>query len=373
MNATNSSNSASSLLGHPVGRSIAANLIFFVVVLGFSIGLNWAFPDNRDTGYHNKLLSDFGVNVILAVSLTLVNGFTGQFSMGHAGFMAVGGYVSAGLTYYLSFRIWGSAAQQSGLAGEVFFIAASLAGGLGGALLGYLVGLPSLRLRGDYLAIVTLGFGEIVRVVLQQTGEVVRDPQQIAQTPLPKLLTGLGGSLGFSGIPKYTTLFSTYLFVGLMIYVAYRLKYSSFGRAFISIREDEIAAEAMGINIAKYKVRAFVISSFFAGIAGALFAHKIGLNPRELGFQKSFDAIIMVVLGGMGSISGATLAAGVLTILPEWLRAFDDYRMILYAAALITIMIVRPQGLFGIHEIWEMPWVRRFLQIRRSRALGGAS
>jgi branched-chain amino acid transport system permease protein len=140
--------------------------------------------------------------------------------------------------------------------------------------------------------------------------------------------------------------------------VSFRLKQSSTGRAFLSIRENEIAAEAMGINTTKYKVRAFVMAAFFAGIAGGLFAHEVGtsLNPRELGFQKSFDVVIMVVLGGMGSVSGAALAAIILTILPELLRGFSEYRMIVYALALIIMMIVRPQGLFGIREVWELWW-----------------
>ncbi len=363
---TPSSSSSGSLM-----RCLGSNALFFVLTLACATALNYFIKDDIQTGYANKLFTDFGINVILAVSLTMVNGFTGQFSMGHAGFMAVGGYVSAALTYYLSYRFWGAFGVHPGVGGQTLFFAACLAGGLAGALLGYLVGLPSLRLRGDYLAIVTLGFGEIVRVFLQRSGDVLYDPADLADTPLLKQFTHLGGALGFTGIPTYTTLFSTILFVGLMLFVALRLKYSSFGRAFISIREDEIAAEAMGINVAKYKVRAFVISSFFAGVAGALFAHKIGLNPRELGFQKSFDVIIMVVLGGMGSISGAVFAAGILTYLPEKLRAFEDYRMIIYAASLILIMLVRPQGLFGIHEIWELSPVRRFFS--RKSAAGGAS
>jgi branched-chain amino acid transport system permease protein len=170
------------------------------------------------------------------------------------------------------------------------------------------------------------------------------------------MATALGGALGFSGIPFYTTVFWVFIMLGLLLIVAFRLKESSEGRAFLSIRENEIAAEAMGIDTTRYKVRAFVLAAFFAGIAGALFAHETGttLNPRELGFQKSFDIVIMVVLGGMGSISGALLAAVLLTVLPEFLREFADWRLVIYALSLIVMMRFRPQGLFGIREIWEL-------------------
>jgi branched-chain amino acid transport system permease protein len=175
------------------------------------------------------------------------------------------------------------------------------------------------------------------------------------------IATSLGGSLGFSGLPYYTDLFWVYAFVTITLVVALRLKFSSLGRAFLSIRENEIAAEAVGVDTTRLKVRAFVLAAGFAGIAGGLFAHEIGtsLNPRELGFQKSFDVVIMVVLGGMGSVSGAVLAAIVLTILPEALRGFSEFRMPIYALALILMMILRPQGLLGLKEIWQMRWFRR--------------
>ncbi len=310
--------------------------------------------------FAGKLLTDIGMNIILAVSLTMVNGFTGQFSIGHAGFMAVGGYVAGLITYYGAFFLWGSTQLVPGFfsPGVGLFVVACLVGGLVAAALGYLVGLPSLRLRGDYLAIVTLGFGEIIRVVLQQTNDVIFSVDELRRASFATLVTSVGGALGFTGLPFYTTAFWVYVFVALTVVVAYRLKFSSYGRAFLAIRDDELAAEAMGINTTQLKIRAFVLAAFFAGIAGALFAHEIGttLNPRELGFQKSFDIIIMVVLGGMGSISGAVLAAIVLTLLPEWLRFFAEYRLIVYALVLILMMILRPQGLLGLHELWEQSW-----------------
>lgn len=338
-------------------------------ILPLAVGVLLAFllqasirPDNF--GFYNKIFMDIGINIILAVSLNLVNGFTGQFSIGHAGFMAIGGYASVFITYYGSFYFWGSAATHGGFLGmgEWLFVVSTMMGGLLAMVFGYLVGLPSLRLRGDYLAIVTLGFGEIIRVILQRSNDVLFTAENIQQKSFLQLLTHLGGALGFSSIPKYTNLFWTTLAVTLMLVCAKRLKFSSAGRAFLSIREDEIAAEAMGINVAKYKVRAFVLAAFFAGVAGSLFAHEVGaaLNPRELGFQKSFEIIIMVVLGGMGSISGSVLAAIVLTILPEFLRSFAEYRMIFYALALICMMIMRPEGFFGLREIWETKFFARW-------------
>jgi branched-chain amino acid transport system permease protein len=366
--------------------------------------------------FHVKLAMDIGINVILAVSLTLVNGFTGQFSLGHAAFMAIGGYAAVTLTYYGSFALWGSAALHGGLlgAGDGLFLAGCLLGGTLAAAAGWVVGLPSLRLRGDYLAIVTLGFGEIVRVLFQQTNEVKYTAESVAAASPGELLVSLGGSLGFTGIPKYTDLFWVSVFAAVTIAFALRVKYSTHGLAFLSVREDEIAAAAMGVPVARYRVRAFVLAAFFAGIAGALFAHEVGtaLNPRELGFQKSIEIVIMVVLGGMGSVSGAAFAATLLTFLPEWLRQpthvwpvglaavvvvlvvsrgrsrraavvlatltvlaellsaaahawgvdLANYRMIFYALSLIGMMILRPQGLFGLHEVWEVPalggWMR---------------
>jgi branched-chain amino acid transport system permease protein len=198
-------------------------------------------------------------------------------------------------------------------------------------------------------------------VLLQRTEDVLFVADEVRQTPIPRLLTHLGGSLGFTGIPFYTTLFWVYCFVAVTLIAAFRLKESSFGRGFLSVRENEIAAEAMGINTTRFKVRAFVLAAFFAGIAGGLFAHEVGttLNPRELGFQKSFEIVIMVVLGGSGSISGAVLAAIGLTVLPELLRSFSDYRMIAYALTLIVTMIVRPRGLLGVRELWQLPALRR--------------
>jgi branched-chain amino acid transport system permease protein len=348
-------------LAPPAARAFLDSLWPIVAGLALAFGLHFVGPSLG--AFYSKVLMDAGINIVLAVSLTMVNGFTGQFSIGHAAFMAVGAYSAGAVTYYGSFLIWGSTQARPGFFGdgELLFVGACLCGGLVAAAAGYVVGLPSLRLRGDYLAIVTLGFGEILRVLLQRTPDVIFSPDEIRATPVPELLTHVGGSLGFTGLPFYTNLFWVYAAVTAMLLVAFRLKESTHGRAFLSIREDEVAAEAMGIPTTRVKVTAFVLAALFAGIAGGLFAHEVGttVNPRELGFQKSFDIIIMVVLGGMGSISGAVLAAVALTVLPELLRAFSEYRMIIYALVLIIVMILRPQGLFGIREIWELGRKRR--------------
>jgi branched-chain amino acid transport system permease protein len=311
-----------------------------------------------------KLVLDIGIAIVLASSLNIVNGFGGQFSIGHAGFMMVGGYAAAWLTYYGSIHLWGTPDLHGNFlgAGDWLFIGACALGGVLAAIAGIVVGLPSLRLRGDYLAIVTLGFGEIMRVLVQSTGDVLY-PDEAKQQSLVSSAGDLGGSLGFGGVPTYTRIFWVYVFVAITLIAAYRLKVSSKGRALLAVRENEIAAEAMGVNTSRVKVSAFVMAAFFAGIGGSLFAHELGtaLNPRELGFQKSIDLVIMVVLGGMGSITGVVVAAIGLTIMPELFRGFSDYRMPVYALALIVVMIVRPQGLFGIKELWDLAFWRRYV------------
>ncbi|MEX2092607.1 MAG: branched-chain amino acid ABC transporter permease [Pirellulales bacterium] len=313
--------------------------------------------------YYSRIVIDCGIAMILAVSLNIVSGMTGQFSIGHAGFMALGGYTAGMITYYGSLLWWGTAARHGGFlgVGDLLFVVACVVGGLVAAAAGYLVGLPSLRLRGDYLAIVTLGFGEILRVVLQQTNKVMDDAAAVrASTPGDWWPPPVGGAVGFDGIPKYTNLFLVGAFLTVTVVAAYRIKQSSIGRAMLAVREDEIAAQAMGVDIAKTKVRAFVLAALFAGMAGGLFAHERGLiiSPKDAGFQRSFEYLIMTVLGGRGSISGVMLAAAILTALPEFLRDFEQYRLIVYALLLIGMMLIRPQGLFGIHEIWQI-WRRR--------------
>lgn len=288
--------------------------------------------------YYFSVIMYAGINIILAVSLNLVNGFTGQFSMGHAGFMSVGGYTSAFLTLIVSERF--PNLLQSGWASSLIFLAALIAGGIVAAGFGYLVGLPSLRLKGDYLAIVTLGFGEIIRVMVLN-------------------IQSIGGARGLPNIPQLSTFGWVYTCVVVTVFTVWRIMHCSHGRALLSVREDEIAAEAMGVNTTKHKVRAFVIGAFFAGMAGALFGHYLRyLNPQTFDFNRSFEIIIMVVLGGMGSITGSVVAAIFLTFTREGLRVLKDsgytqldYRMVIYSLMLIVLMLTRPNGIFGTKEL----------------------
>ena len=329
------------------------------VLVGVALALVmfWTLPGALGP-YYTRILLDMGIAMMLAVSLNIVNGMTGQFSMGHAGFMTLGGYTAGLITYYGSLAMWGDTLRHGGPfgAGAWMFAASCLVGGLVAAGAGYVVGLPTLRLRGDYLAIATLGFGEIVRVTLQQTNQTLDDWESVRAATWSDLIPPpVGGALGFSGLPKYTNLFWVYAFLTFTVVAAYRLKQSSLGRAMISVREDEIAAQATGVNITRQKVWAFVFAGFLGGTAGGLYAHESGLDlsPNDAGFQRSFDIIIMTVLGGRGSISGVMVAAGTLAMLPELLREFEQYRLIVYALLLIVMMIVRPEGLCGVHELWE--------------------
>jgi branched-chain amino acid transport system permease protein len=257
------------------------------------------------------------INIILAVSLNLITGFTGQFSIGHAGFMAVGAYMSAVFTVKLGLS----------------FGAGILAGAGAAAILGFAIGLPTLRLQGDYLAIATLGLGEIIRITILNIPYV-------------------GGASGLMGIPRYTNF--TWAFFAMIITVFFIKNFinSSHGRACISIRENEIAAEAMGVDTTKYKVIAFTIGAAFAGVAGGLFSHYFYIaHPASFTFMKSFDILTMVVLGGLGSISGSITAAILLTFISAALASYPEWRMVIYSLMLIILMIYRPQGLFGNKEI----------------------
>jgi len=293
-------------------------------------GVIGACSDRIDP-YFLDVLTGIGINVILAVSLNLVNGYTGQFSLGHAGFMSVGAYLSAAVTLFLGPRLLG-AGGGTALEQGLLFLGALVCGGLCAAVAGLLVGVPSLRLKGDYLAIVTLGFGEIIRVIFQN-------------------VNALGGALGLNGIPPYTTIAWVLAFVALTIFTVLCLVHSTYGRGFLATHDDEVAAEAVGLNTTRYKIVAFVVGAFFAGIAGGLYGHfKQSIAPSGFDFTKSIEIVVMVILGGMGNTLGVILAAILLTLLPEVLRPIADYRMIIYSLILIVLMISRPQGLFNFHR-----------------------
>jgi branched-chain amino acid transport system permease protein len=306
--------------------------VWLGAVAGTLWGMNYFLDENLNP-YYLRVLINCGIALILALSLNLVNGCAGQFSLGHAGFMGVGAYTSATLTSVITFLPF----FQTNLGVGV----AIVIGGLVAGLAGYLVGLPSLRLKGDYLAIVTLGFGEIIRIVFLN-------------------IDALGGARGLPGIPRSSNFFWVYLWVVLTFVFLLRLIRSSVGRAILSVRENEIAAEAMGINISHYKIVAFVISSFFAGIAGGLFAHYQGfIDPQTFNFNRSVEVVIMVVLGGMGSFSGAMIGGVIVSVLPEMLRMFDKYRLVIFPALLIVMMLVNPRGILGHREIWNLGFFSR--------------
>ena len=328
-------------------RDLVLLALFVAVLIGITYLLQYGEGFYPAIRYYHRILVLMGINIALAVSLNIINGHAGQFSLGHAGFMAVGAYFAAFLTvYYFGPYVdkFPDGSTQHFVLQNALLVAAVLAGGALAAVAGYVVGLPSLRLRGDYLAIVTLGFGEIIRVVILNVEKI-------------------GAARGFSGIPAWSNFFWVFFFCGLTILISSRLIHSSVGRAFLSVREDQIAAEAMGVDTTRYKVKAFIIGSSMAGVAGGLFAHYTPayLNPTMFTFIRSFEVVAMVVLGGLGSISGSVLAAIILTFLPEGLREVKDFmpggrdpRMVIYALMLITLMLTRPQGLLGRRELWEV-------------------
>lgn len=422
-------------LGHFAGATarpwratLLGNLPLVVVLLAI-IPLGRLLEDNLDP-YYLRMVMLIGFNIILAVSLQLINGFSGQFSLGHAGFMAVGAYLAAfpaiqyshdlkdpatSLLFFVSLGIcaaigagilwllfvslrltrsvhrslpailllvmviwivadfaasarysttppWAVWSQLTGALERLF---EAIIGGIGPAAgrlstgipeglrrplcfmillygagccasaVGFIVGLPALRLRGDYLAIATLGFGEIIRIGIQNSAP-------------------LGGALGLTSIPKYTDFAWLYAIVIITIVIIWRIAYSSKGRAIMAVREDEIAAGSIGVNTTTYKVMAFTIGAFFAGVAGALFSlHERSITPGYFNVVKSIEPVVMVTLGGLGSISGAILAAIVLTLLPEVLRGISPQdRMVIYSLLLVIMMILRPQGLLGGRELW---------------------
>ncbi len=308
--------------------------------------------------YISGILVSIGIAVIMTVSLNLTTGLLGQLALGHAGFMSIGAYVAGILTKTLSVPFGFSLPL------------ALLAGGLVAAVFGFLIGMPALRLKGDYLAIITLGFGEIIRVIIEN-------------------LKITGGPVGLSRITRMSRAFSEDVRVSSAIQFAivfwimvaiiasiFTLGRSRHGRAIISIRENEVASEATGIPTTRYKLMAFTLAAFFAGIAGGLYAHQIGMiSAKTFGFNKSIEYLVMVVLGGMGSITGSIISSIVLVALPEMLRGFSQWRLVIYASLLIVMMLFRPAGLLGTHEfsliaVWEKgaKFLKSFLRIRKHDA-----
>ena len=303
-------------------KAFVAAAVIFAVIYGLLqaevIGAFWEL---------NLVL--IGINIILATSLNMINGYTGQFSIGHAGFLAVGAYVGAIMTVKLGFNM------------AVALIAGTAAAGL----LGFLVGLPTLRLNGDYLAIATLGLGEIIRICILNIDYV-------------------GGAAGLMGIPRLTSFPLVFWIMVAILFFIKNFKNSAHGRACLAIRENEIAADTMGIDTTKYKVMAFTLGAAFAGTAGVLFSHYFFIaHPASFTFMRSFDILTMVVLGGLGSMTGSVTGAIVLTFISAALADFPQWRTIIYSLTMIILMLYRPQGLFGSKEL--------SMQLFRSLKIGG--
>jgi branched-chain amino acid transport system permease protein len=311
-------------------RIVAIILIYFIIAY---------FSDNVLNRHYKSLIVPIGINVILAVSLNLTTGFLGELSLGHAGFMAIGAYAGSIFTIYAN------------LPAAIEFIMGLLIGGIFAAVFGVIIGVPVLRLKGDYLAIVTLAFGEIIRSVLNY-------------------LEITGGAMGLSKIPRYTTYTWTYVIMIITIIIIGNYVNSRHGRAVGTIRENYLAAESIGIKVSRYKIMAFVIAAFFAGIAGVLYAHTYSsIKPAIFDYNKSIEILVIVVLGGMGSIKGSVIASILLTVLPEMLRGADDLRMLLYSIVLIAMMLFNSSGIREkLEDSGKIPKLPKLPKLSKSSA-----
>lgn len=311
-------------------------ILLAILFIVFSSLVNMGFFSRYQIGIIILIL----INIILAVSLNVTVGCLGQITLGHAGFMSVGAYASALLTKH---------ALVSGISG---YLIALLVGGLVAGIIGFIIGIPALRLNGDYLAIITLAFGEIIRVLIEY-------------------FKFTGGAQGLTGIPRFNNFNLIYIISVSSVILMYSIMTSRHGRAILAIREDEIASEASGINTTYYKTFAFVLSAIFAGIAGGIYAHNLGvLGAKQFDYNYSINILVMVVLGGMGSFTGSILSAIVLTILPEALRSFAEYRMIIYPLILIIMMLFRPKGLLGREE-FQISKVIKYLKNKKRSDING--
>lgn len=310
-------------------ENIAANRKILPILVVAGLILSFTIPQFHILNDYVILIIIYvGINIILSTSLNLINGYMGEFSVGHTGFMAVGAYISAILTTQLipgNLAIW-------------LFPLVVIAAGFGAALIGLVVAIPSFKTRGDYLAIVTLAFLMIVKSVIENI-EVI------------------GGPRGIPGISKLTTLPWTFIWVVIAVAVIRNFVYSKYGRGVLSLREDEIASDLMSVNTKQVKLLSFIISSFFAGVAGALFAHILQfISPRVFDIVKSTDILIMMYLGGIGSIAGSITGAVIFTVLLEALRPLGMWRMVLMPLVLVFLMIYRPLGIMGMRELrWFVP------------------
>lgn len=317
------------------------NIISICIVIALYVVIILLVQAGALSRHYQSLLVPIGINVILAVSLNLTVGFLGELTLGHAGFMSVGAYAGCLFSVYCD------------LPAAIEFPLALLIGGIAAAVFGIIIGIPVLRLKGDYLAIVTLAFGEIIRSVITN-------------------LDFLGGAGGLRGITKYKNTASAFtaVFVVLVLTVIIirNLVKSRHGRAICSIRDNVIASESVGINVVFYKLLAFVTAAFFAGIAGVLYGHNLGiLKPNTFDFNKSIEILVIVVLGGMGSITGSIISAIVITLLPEVLRGLEDYRLLIYAVVLIAMMLLNNNPKFNALKDTVKGKLRQLLQLQPAK------
>lgn len=308
---------------------IAVAIGFLLLCLLFDTGIL-----GKKSAYFNGLVVIGMFYTIIVCSLNLLTGYMGEFSLGHAGFMSIGAYASAIVTTLIQ--------DQTDLPAVLLYLIAIIVGGLAAGLIGVLVGIPALRLSGDYLCIVTVAVAEIVRVVLSNFG-------------IPAITGKATFGKSFAGIAKVSDYHYVYITMVICIFIMYCYIRSGYGRALIAIREDRIAAAASGINVTKTKVLTFTISAFFAGVSGAIYAHYITtLVPTYFNFSKSSEFLAIVILGGSGSLTGSIVAAPILSALPQLISyvvpAFASYRMLIYAIILVVVMIFKPTGLFGGRE-----------------------
>jgi len=327
-------------LSMPLRYLINTVLVAVLLVAGNAVMSGEAL--NRAT---RAIVLQMGIYVILAVSLNIMTGYLGQLPLGHAGFMAVGAYAGA--------LFWKATTTM-----PVFLtvVLGLLVAGFTAAVFGVVIGIPALRLKGDYLAIITLGFGEIIRIAIINLSGIT------------------GGTPGLLNVPKHSSFFVVYLCVVFVCVTIHMVMHSRHGRAILSIRENEIAADSCGINLTYYKVMAFAVSAFFAGIAGALYGGYQGsLFPKAFDFMASINILVMVVLGGMGSMLGSVLAAAVLTALPLVLQAFSTYRMVVYAVLLIVVMIFKPTGLLGQYDFSLSAILEKLMNLGSAKRKGDSA
>jgi branched-chain amino acid transport system permease protein len=319
------------------------------IVLQSVVGL---LSGQRQFQYYSRLFYLIEINIILTASLALINGYTGQFSLGHAGFMAIGAYTSVFITTIAPKLLSGACLDPGTIMGNAGFVVSLVAAGCVAGLFGFIIGFPSLRLRGDYLAIVTLASGEVIRAGL-------------------RFFNVLGGPRGVPGIPAFSGAFYLGAFFLLTMWMMRNFVYSHYGRACIAVRDNEIAASSMGINVTFQKVSAFVLGAFFAGIAGGLFAHMSRyINPDNFGFLKTLDLLIFLYIGGSSSITGSIVGAGIFTVVPEGLRLvnLENWRMAIYPLILILVMRFKRDGIMGDRDFsFLVPWKYKEMILKRDR------